>query len=50
MTQKANLRRDIEKYAKTTPISHEGAQGAAPSDWADLADDTDWDAEWPDSV
>ena len=47
--RRARLRRDLEAYAKTPPTDAEIATGEAQPGWADLADDTDWDAEWPDA-
>ncbi|MHB1785694.1 MAG: type II toxin-antitoxin system VapB family antitoxin [Acidimicrobiales bacterium] len=38
---------DVEAYKKTPPTDEEAALGHAHLDWSDLADDTDWDAEWP---
>lgn len=38
---------DVEAYTKTPPTDEEAALGHARLDWSDLADDTDWDAEWP---
>ncbi len=40
---------DVKAYAGTPPTAEEVALGLATPDWHDLADDTDWDAEWPDS-
>lgn len=38
---------DVEAYM-TTASTDEGATfSRAHPDWGDLADDTDWDAEWP---
>jgi Arc/MetJ family transcription regulator len=39
--------RDAEAYTRTPPADDEAALGHALPDWSDLADDTDWDAEWP---
>jgi hypothetical protein len=38
---------DVEAYTRTPPTDEEVALGLASPDWQDLADDTDWDAEWP---
>jgi len=46
--RRARLRHDIEAYTTTPPTDHEAAFGEVVPDWSDLADDTDWDAEWPD--
>jgi hypothetical protein len=44
---RARLRRDLEAYARTRPNDEEAALADVRPDWSDLADDTDWDAEWP---
>ncbi|MGH9046793.1 MAG: type II toxin-antitoxin system VapB family antitoxin [Acidimicrobiales bacterium] len=38
---------DVKAYTQTPPTAEESALGLALPDWRDLADDTDWDAEWP---
>jgi hypothetical protein len=38
---------DIDAYTKTPFTADEVALGHSLPDWRDLADDTDWDAEWP---
>jgi hypothetical protein len=38
---------DVEAYARTPPTAEEAALSDVLPDWSDLADDTDWDAEWP---
>ena len=38
---------DVKAYAETPPTPEEAALGLASPDWCDLADDTDWDAQWP---
>ena len=38
---------DVEAYTGRPPTGDEVAIGHALLDWSDLADDTDWDAEWP---
>ena len=38
---------DVEAYLRTPPTGEEGAPSHVLPDWSDLADDTDWDAEWP---
>jgi hypothetical protein len=38
---------DIEAYTRTPPTDEETALSHSTPDWSDLADDTDWDAEWP---
>ncbi|MHB8294069.1 MAG: type II toxin-antitoxin system VapB family antitoxin [Acidimicrobiales bacterium] len=39
--------RDVEAYTRTPPTDEEAALGHALPDWSDLADNTDWDAVWP---
>lgn len=39
--------KDVKAYTETPPTAEEGALGLVSHDWRDLADDTDWDAEWP---
>lgn len=39
--------RDVRAYAEKPPAADEAALGTPMPDWRDLADDTDWDAEWP---
>ncbi len=46
--RRARLRRDIEAYTMVPPKAEDVSLGEATPDWSDLADDTDWDAEWPD--
>jgi hypothetical protein len=46
--RRARLRHDVEAYTTTPPTDQEAALGEVVPDWSDLADDTDWDAEWPD--
>ncbi len=38
---------DIEAYTRTPTTDEEAGFSHALPDWSDLADDTDWDAEWP---
>jgi hypothetical protein len=40
---------DVDAYTRTPPTAEEAALGHALPDWSDLADDTDWDAEWPEN-
>jgi hypothetical protein len=37
----------VRAYVGTPPTAEEAALGGSAPDWDDLADDTDWDAEWP---
>ena len=45
--RRARLRRDVEAYRHSPPTGEEIAVGEELPDWRDLADDTDWEAEWP---
>lgn len=45
--RRGRIRRDVEAYTRLPPTDEEVALGEARPAWADLADDTDWDAEWP---
>ncbi len=47
LIRRARLRRDIEAYSKLPPTEEEAGMAEVRPDWADLADDTDWDSEWP---
>jgi hypothetical protein len=41
------LRRDVAAYTAAPPSDDEVALARTPVNWADLADDTDWDALYP---
>lgn len=45
--RRARLRRDVEAYVTAPPTEGEVALGRIQPDWSALADDTDWDLEWP---
>lgn len=47
LIRRARLRRDVDAYTRMHPTDPEIALGDVLPDWNDLADDTDWDAEWP---
>ena len=47
LIRRIRLRSDLEAYARTPPTAEEAALGVASPDWDDLADDTDWDSDWP---
>ena len=47
LIRRHRLRNDLKAYAGTPPTAEEAALGVSSPDWDDLADDTDWDAEWP---
>ncbi|HEX9546961.1 MAG TPA: type II toxin-antitoxin system VapB family antitoxin [Acidimicrobiales bacterium] len=47
LIRRARLRRDIEAYTKVPPTDEEIDLAELRPDWVDLADDTDWDSEWP---
>ena len=38
---------DVKAYTRTPPTDEEAALSHTLPDWSDLADDTDWDAQWP---
>jgi post-segregation antitoxin (ccd killing protein) len=41
------LRKDLEAHARTPSTTEEAGLALSSPDWDDLADDVDWDAEWP---
>lgn len=47
VVRRDRLRRDLEAYARTPSTPEEVALSEMGPDWSALADDTDWDAEWP---
>lgn len=47
LIRRYRLLHDVRAYAGTPPTDEEVALGHVLPDWSDLADDTDWDAEWP---
>jgi hypothetical protein len=47
LIRRARLRHDIDAYTKTPLTDEEVVAGVVAPDWSDLADDTDWEAEWP---
>ncbi len=47
LIRRQRVRNDVKAYAETPPTAEEGALGLVSPGWRDLADDTDWDAEWP---
>lgn len=48
VVRRARLRMDVEAYTRVPSTEEEVALAAVRPNWEDLADDTDWDAEWPD--
>jgi len=48
LIRRYRVHHDVEAYTRTPPTAEEAAIGQAHPDWSDLADDTDWDAQWPD--
>lgn len=48
LLRRHRLLHDVKAYTETPPTAEEVALGVAAPDWHDLADDTDWDAEWRD--
>ena len=47
LLRRARRRRDVEAYRETPLTQQESAIAHLPVDWTDLADDTDWEALWP---
>lgn len=47
LIRRLRLRNDLRAYARVPPTADESAIGRSSPDWVDLADDVDWDAEWP---
>ena len=47
LIRRHRLRNDLKAHAGTPPTAEEATLGVSSSHWDDLADDTDWDAEWP---
>ena len=47
LIRRHRLLHDVRAYARTPPTDEEAAPSRVLPDWSDLADDTDWDAEWP---
>jgi hypothetical protein len=44
LIRRERLRRDVAAYARRPPTDAETSVSGPFADWADLADDTDWDA------
>jgi hypothetical protein len=44
---RARLRKDVQAYLGTPPTDDEAGIGEARPEWGGLADDVDWEAEWP---
>jgi hypothetical protein len=47
LLRRHRLRHDVEAYARAPQTREETALGLSRAAWRDLADDTDWEAEWP---
>jgi len=47
--RRGRLRRDVDAYAAVPTTAEEAPLGRAQPVWNDLHDETDWDAEWPES-
>lgn len=47
LIRRHRLRDDVRAYLRTPPSLEEATLASVPPDWSDLADDTDWDLEWP---
>ncbi len=41
------LRADLAAYTRVPATAQEVGLGTASPDWDDLADDTDWESDWP---
>lgn len=50
LIRRARLLHDVKAYTRRPTTDQEVALGDVGPDWSDLADDTDWDAEWPDEA
>lgn len=48
LIRKERIRRDVDAYRTNPPSEAEAALAAVNPNWADLADDTDWDALYRD--
>lgn len=44
---RARLRRDVEAYRRVPKTGEEVGVADIDVDWQDLADETDWEMEWP---
>ncbi len=49
LIRRHRLRNDLKAYMGTPPTVEDAALALVPPDWGDLADDTDWDLEWPEN-
>jgi hypothetical protein len=49
LLRRHRILRDVDAYTRTPSTTEEGALAHSVPDWRELADDTDWDAEWPES-
>jgi hypothetical protein len=47
LTSRYRVLHDVKAYTRTPPTDEEAAFSRSRPDWIDLADSTDWDAEWP---
>lgn len=47
LIRRHRLRKDLEAYSRTPPTTEDERFAFSSPDWDDLADDVDWDAEWP---
>ena len=48
LVRRVRRARDVEAYTRDPLTEEESAIARTAVDWADLADDIDWDALWPD--
>jgi hypothetical protein len=49
LVRRHRLLDDVRAHTETPPTADEAALGLASPGWSNLSDDTDWDAEWPES-
>ena len=47
LIRRHRLRHDLKAYVGIPPTVEDADLASVPPDWGDLADDTDWDLEWP---
>ena len=49
LVHRRRLREDLKAYTAAPTTVAEAALALVAPDWADLADETDWNVEWPES-
>lgn len=47
LIRRYRLLHDVRAYTRMPATADDAALDLVEPDWSDLADDTDWDAEWP---